>query len=133
MMLTLRTKFALALLHDISLGDYHLSSAFNYPASERGYLLSQLESNRLICLLPDAPWGVPSSYELFHRPVSISLLDLLEAIGEGICVNTPNKDEFYCCYGMTARKLGIVNQMTRLYLAEIHVTEIPVETLPVSV
>ena len=132
-MLTVRTKFALALLHDISRRDYRLSNTFNYPASESAYLLSQLESKQLICRIPDTPMGIPSSYQLFREYMNISLLDVLEAIGEGLYFNTTNQDNFYCYYGTTARKLGIVNQMTRLYLSEIHVTEIPVETLSVSV
>lgn len=124
-MLTLRTKLALAILHDIRHGDYRLSTSFNYPPSDMAVLLQALSQGHLITLLENRPCDLPESYRLaceYHR---ISLLSILEALGEGVYFNHPSDEDFYSRYGTTARKLGIVNQMTRSYLEAISIAEIP--------
>ena len=68
----------------------------------------------------------PESYRLACAYHQINLLSILEALGEGVYFNRPSDEKFYSCYGTTARKLGIVNQMTRLYLMEISIAELPV-------
>ena len=123
-MLTLRTKLALAILHDIRHEDYRLSTSFNYPPSEMTALLQALSQGHLIVLMENQPCDLPESYRLaceYHR---ISLLSILEALGEGVYFNHPSDESFYSRYGTTARKLGIVNQMTRSYLKEISIAEI---------
>lgn len=99
-MLTLRTKLALAVLHDIQYKDYQLSTSLNPSPSEITYLLQKLSKGRLIALIENRP--------------------------DNQSDNRPSDEEFYSCYGTTARKLGIVNQMTRLYLMEISIAELPV-------
>ena len=47
-MLTLRTKLALAVLHDIQYKDYQLSTSLNPSPSEITYLLQKLSKGRLI-------------------------------------------------------------------------------------
>ena len=129
-MLTLRTKLALAVLHDIQYKDYQLSTSLNPSPSEVTYLLQKLSKGRLIALIenrPDnQPDSRPESYRLACAYHQITLLSILEALGEGVYFNRPSDEKFYSCYGTTARKLGIVNQMTRLYLMEISIAELPV-------
>ena len=119
-MLTLRTKLALAVLHDIQYKDYQLSTSLNPSPSEIAYLLQKLSKGRLIALIENRP-----DNQSDNRPESY-LLSILEALGEGVYFNRPSDEKFYSCYGTTARKLGIVNQMTRLYLMEISIAELPV-------
>ena len=54
-MLTLRTKLALAVLHDIQYKDYQLSTSLNPPPSEVTYLLQKLSKGRLIALIENRP------------------------------------------------------------------------------
>ena len=119
-MLTLRTKLALAVLHDIQYKDYQLSTSLNPSPSEIAYLLQKLSKGRLIALIENRP-----DNQSDNRPESYRL-SILEALGEGVYFNRPSDEKFYSCYGTTARKLGIVNQMTRLYLMEISIAELPV-------
>ena len=125
-MLTLRTQLALAILHDIQYKDYQLSTSFHYPPLEIAYLLQTLSTGHLITLVENQPHDLPESYRLACEYHQINLLSILEALGEGIYFNRPSDEVFYSCYGTTARKLGIVNQMTRLYLMEISIAELPV-------
>ena len=125
-MLTLRTKLALAILHDIQYRDYQLSTSFHYPSSETVCLLQELSKGHLITLMENQPCDRPESYLLAREYHKINILSILEALGEGVYFNRPSDEDFYSCYGTTARKLGIVNQMTRLYLMEISIAELPV-------
>ena len=54
-MLTLRTKLALAVLHDIQYKDYQLSTSLNPSPSEIAYLLQKLSKGRLIALIENRP------------------------------------------------------------------------------
>lgn len=56
--------------------------------------------------------------------MEISLLDILEATGEHLNCNSPITERFYAQYGRAAQKLGIVNQITRIYLKEITLTDL---------
>lgn len=123
-MLTLRTKFALALLHDIQYKDYQLSTSFHYSSSETASVLQALSEKRLITKLDNSPFELPQSYRFTCPYHNINLLALLEALGEGLYFNHPSDESFYARYGTTARKLGIVNQMTRVYLTEISIAEL---------
>lgn len=131
-MLTLRTKLALAILHDIQYRDYQLSTSFHCPSSETACLLQELSKGHLITLMENRPCDRPESYLLAREYHKINLLSILEALGEGVYFNRPSDEDFYSCYGTTARKLGIVNQMTRLYLMEISMAELPAAECPVG-
>lgn len=123
-MLTPRTKFALALLHDIQYKDHQLSNSFHYTPSETASLLRALSKSNLITRIENQPDERLESYRLTCSYHKISLLSILEALGEGIHVNHPSDEDFYARYGTTARKLGIVNQMTRVYLTQISIAEL---------
>ena len=58
------------------------------------------------------------------RAMEISLLDILEATGGHLNCNSPITERFYAQYGRAAQKLGIVNQITRIYLKEITLTDL---------
>ena len=63
-MLTLRTKLALAILHDIQYKDYQLSTSFNPSPSEIAYLLQKLSKEHLITRIENQPDNQPESYRL---------------------------------------------------------------------
>lgn len=125
-MLTLRTLFTIAILHSISQSDFNFCDSYSYPPEELLHLLQELDDKGFIHLLPEHPAGVLSSYQLTRDYNTLNLMEVLEAIGEGIYLNSPSNVDFYANYGHAARRLGIVNQMSRLYLSEILLTEIPV-------
>ena len=56
--------------------------------------------------------------------MEISLLDILEATGEHLNCNRPITEQFYAQYGRAAQKLGIINQIARIYLREITLTDL---------
>ena len=87
-------------------------------------LLEQLEMGKIIRLIPGKEKGKITSYELTRPSVNISLLDILEATGEHLNCNHPATEDFYLRYGNTAKKLGVVNHMTRLYLEEIKLNDL---------
>ena len=115
-MLTLRTKLALAVLHDIQYKDYQLSTSLNPSPSEITYLLQRLSKEHLITLIENQPDNHPESYHLACAYHQINLLSILEALGEGVYFNRPSDEKFYSCYGTTARKLGIVNQLSLIHI-----------------
>ena len=84
-MLTLRTKLALAVLHDIQYKDYQLSTSLNPSPSEIAYLLQKLSKGRLIALIENRPDNQsdnrPESYRLACAYHQINLLSILEALG----------------------------------------------------
>lgn len=64
-----------------------------------------------------------ASYSLGRPYAHISLLDILEATGEHLNCNQPTKEELYVTFRTAANKLGVINQMTRIYLSEIMLTD----------
>jgi len=88
-MLTLRTKLALAVLHDIQYKDYQLSTSLNPSPSEVAYLLQRLSKEHLITLIENQPENRPESYRLTCAYHQINLLSILEALGEGVYFNRP--------------------------------------------
>lgn len=126
-MLTLKTKYTLAILHDIYLPDFKYSDKYHFPTTELYYTLKQLQTAGLVKLLPGKIAGVLSSYILGKSYLEITLLDVLVAIDEGIRFNHKADMDFYEHYGCLARKLGVVNHMTRLYLKEFHIFDFPVD------
>ena len=122
-MLTSLTQQALAVLHDIA--SREAGRLKNYPAGEIDLppLLHKLEKAGLIFLDPDLPADDFLSYRLCRPLNCISLLDVIEATGEHLNCNRPTSEEFYFRYGAVAQKLGVVNQMTRSFLADIKLTD----------
>ena len=64
-MLTLRTKLALAVLHDIQYKDYQLSTSLNPSPSEITYLLQRLSKEHLITLIENQPDNHPESFRSY--------------------------------------------------------------------
>lgn len=128
-MLTLKTRFTLAVLHDIYLPDFGYSDKYHFPSTELFYTLTQLQAAGLVKLLPEKRAGVLSSYILGKPYSEITLLDVLCAIDEGLRFNHKADINFYEHYGCLARKLGVVNHMTRLYLAEFHISSFPIDDI----
>lgn len=125
-MLTNLTQTALGVLNDISFGEtvsevrpYTLCPSLSLPD-----LLGKLESAGLIRLVPGQKRGKTRSYKLSRPATAITLLDVLEATGEHLNCNHETCEELYQHYGYAARKLGIINQMTRTYLTEIKLADL---------
>lgn len=72
-MLTVFTQTAIAVLHDISSGEYLQSANFRLSEEELSELLQKLESSGLVRRLPEVEEGILSSYELC-RPLARTLL-----------------------------------------------------------
>lgn len=123
-MLTPLTQTAIALLGDISSGSSNRLEACICSPENLYLLLCKLVSGGLIRLKsPDVVPGFPSSYELCRPYGTISLLDVLEATGEHLNCNQSTKEELYTRFRGAANRLGVINQMTRIYLSEIKMTD----------
>ena len=118
-MLTIQTQVAITILHSISSSQEPYSLSRLFSTNIVSELLEQLEVGKIIRLIPGKESGYITSYELTRSVVDISLLDILEATGEHLNCNHPTTEEFYMRYANAAKKLGVVNHMTRLYLDEI--------------
>lgn len=124
-MLTPLTQTALAVLNDISCGEASpRNKQCAFSPNTLADVLSKLELYGLIRLLPGKSRENILSYELTCPPDKITLLNVLEAIGEHLNCNHEVYEEMYYRYGIAARKLGVINRMTRLYLAEIKLTDL---------
>ena len=88
-MLTLRTKLALAVLHDIQYKDYQLSTSLNPSPSEITYLLQRLSKEHLITLIENQPDNHPESYHLACAYHQINLLSILEALEKAFTSTAP--------------------------------------------
>ena len=120
-MITLKTQAAIAVLDDIYTGEEPTPHTSKYGLSEedRYALLSKLTTAGIIRLVDlEKPQDV-QSYSPARESIDVSLLDILEATGEHLNCNHPTTEEFYLRYGNAAKKLGVVNQITRTYLKEI--------------
>lgn len=122
-MLTPLTQKAIAVLRDITYQEHRAEDVYKMEPEELAAMLAILERGNLIERIPDEPEGAKASYRLRRVLSDISLLDVLEAIGEHLDCNHPTTEEFYLRYGRAAQRLGVVNHMTRLYLAGIRLTE----------
>lgn len=119
-MITLKTQAAIAVLDDIytGLNSTHIDE-YKLSEEEKHFLLSELVTAGIIRLVDlEKPQDI-QSYSLNRKAMDISLLDILEATGEHLNCNHPTTENFYMKYGNAAKKLGIVNQITRTYLKEI--------------
>ena len=124
-MLTPLTQTAISMLNDIAQGRAKENlphyALFLNTVSE---LLHKLEVGGLIrCNDAEHP-NCLSSYELARPCVQISLLELLEVIGEHLNCNHPTHEAMYQRYRGAAAKLGVINHMTRLYLSEIRLNDL---------
>lgn len=117
----MRTQIAIAVLHDISSGNALQSANFLLTEEEWKSLFEQLEKGRLIRRLPDKEPGLPSSYALCRLLLSISLLDVLEATNEPVRFNAPTPETFYVRHSQMAKKIGVLNRVVRMFLADIKI------------
>lgn len=122
-MLSIPTQAAIAILHDISSGSDLQASNFLFSEEEWRKLLDELETGRLIRLLPDKMPGTLSSYELCRPLPEISLLDVLRATDEPIRCTVPTPESFYLRHGQIANKIGVLNQVARTFLADIKISD----------
>ena len=118
-MITPRTQTAIAVLKCIYARDYGTCiKPCTLTEGQMRILLPQLTNAGLI-ILKDAENPLETqSYIPARKAVEISLLDILEATGE------PITEQFYVQYGRAAQKLGIINQIARIYLKEITLTDL---------
>ncbi len=124
-MLTPLTQTAIALLYDISNGG-NLCRLQEYSSyqQELPTLLFKLERAGLISLKEGCISGLMDSYRLSRPGYEISLLDILESIGEHLNCNHPTREEMYSCYRRAANKLGVINHITRIYLSDIRLVDL---------
>ena len=87
-------------------------------------LLTQLTNAGLIILKEKEHPQEIQSYIPAKKAMEISLMDILEATGEHLNCNRPITEQFYAQYGRAAQKLGIINQIARIYLKEITLTDL---------
>lgn len=124
-MLTPLTQTSISLLHDISLGVVpEKLSQYTLYINTVSELLLKMESAGLIRCKDTEHRATPASYELARPCSSISLMDLLEAIGEHLNCNHPTHEVLYEHYRGAAAKLGVLNHMTRFYLSEIKLNDL---------
>jgi len=124
-MLTPITQTAISMLYDISHGGTSVNlshyALFMNTVSE---LLHKLENGGLIRCKDAENRDRLSSYELTRPCHQITLLELLEVTGEHLNCNHPTSELLYTRYRGAAGKLGVVNQMTRVYLSEIKLNDL---------
>ena len=132
-MLTPLTQTAIAVLDDIAeRGLFNRLSGMDVASETLAKLLAKLENGGLIHLKQSSVTGSGltltgnpvTSYELSRPYTDITLLQILEAADEHLDCNHPTTEEFYGRYGRAAQRLGVINHMTRLYLAEIKLSEL---------
>ena len=127
-MITPRTQTAIAVLKCIYARDY--GTCIKPCTLTEGQmrillpLLIQLSIAKFILLKDTENPLEIQSYIPARKAVEISLLDILEATGEHLNCNRPITEQFYAQYGRAAQKLGIINQIARIYLKEITLTDL---------
>lgn len=123
-MLSIRTQAAITVLHDISLGNDLQPANFLLSKEEWKDLFEELEKGQLIRHSSSNQMsGVLFSYELCRPLPNISLLDVLQATNEPIRCTTPTPEEFYMRHAQVAKKIGVLNQVTRIFLSEIKIAD----------
>ena len=124
-MITPRTQTAIAVLKCIYARDYGTCiKPCTLTEKEKQALLLQLSIAKFILLKDTENPLEIQSYIPARKVVEISLLDILEATGEHLNCNRPITEQFYAQYGRAAQKLGIINQIARIYLKEITLTDL---------
>ena len=123
-MLTPLTLTAISVLRHISLQETVNFQELEGSCKPLDELLGQLESAGLIRVKADHAGDVtPEIYELTRPLFQISLLHVMEATDQHLNCNQPDCEKMYARYHHAAHKLGIINQMTRVYLSEIPLTD----------
>ena len=124
-MITPKTQTAIAVLKCIYARDYGTCiKPCTLTEKEKQALLLQLSIAKFILLKDTENPLEIQSYTTARKAVEISLLDILEATGEHLNCNRPITEQFYAQYGRAAQKLGIINQIARIYLKEITLTDL---------
>ena len=124
-MLTLNTKQAIKLLHDIYYKtDVTKSNSYSFSDSTIQVLLNRMKSAGLICQRTDGEVDLLSSYRLNRPLFDITLSDLMTALGEGLHPVYGNTETIYDEYGFAARRLGVLNEVACEMLAKIHLTDL---------
>ena len=124
-MITPRTQTAIAVLKCIYARDYGTCiKPCTLTEKEKQALLLQLSIAKFILLKDTENPLETQSYTPARKAVEISLLDILEATGEHLNCNRPITEQFYAQYGRAAQKLGIINQIARIYLKDITLTDL---------
>ncbi len=117
-MLTDKTQAAIAALRAVAYCVPHSSPDASPSVPVR--MLRDLEDCGLIRLLPGGNPSSPGSYELCRSFSSLSLYDLLLAIGEGVFPVSPDASEEHTHrrfgYVSGASRLGVINHMLRTLL-----------------
>lgn len=122
-MLSSLTQTTIALLQDISAGIYLQATNFSLSEEEYSLLLNQLVTHNLIRPTTAKPDNPSAIYELCRQLTDISLLDILEATGEPLNCGHHIPEEFYFQNQRAARKLGVLNDMTRMFCADIKLSD----------
>lgn len=124
-MLTQLTQTAIAVLYDIYAGGIPYRTAqLTIAPQDLIDILTKFERAGLIYRKGVPSSGLLSSYELTCTYKDISLLNILEALDEHLNCNHPTKEKMYLQYRAAAHRLGVINQMTRLYLSEIKLIDL---------
>ena len=123
-MLTIQTQVATSILHTIASVQKSTPMDKLFSANIVSELLDKMEAGKIIKPIPGKNKGEIASYRLTRPATEVSLLDILEATGEHLNCNHPTSEEFYMRYSNAAKKLGVVNQMTRLYLENIKLNDL---------
>ena len=136
-MLTLLTQAAIKILSNIYIGTKKRSgSPLIVSLEATDVLLCKLTAAgliRLVNMSEDEPNSlqisdavyVPkishdlTSYCLTRPPSEISLFDILEAIEEPLDCSKEVAESFYITCGRAAQKLGVINQVAKIYLKQI--------------
>lgn len=124
-MLTPLTQTAIALLNDIACRE--ISSPLTQDAHSQDTLetlLIKLESAGLIHLLAGKSRKEVLSFALSRSYTEISLLDVLEAIGEPWDCSSKIEEEAYERHGIAAHKLAMIHLIAQKFLSQIRVTEL---------
>lgn len=119
-MLTKTTQDAICLLRAIGTCNLKIDCS----EAQMKKMFDLFEQAKIIGRKEGEPKYKLNSYEFIKPRDEISLLDILETTGEHLDCNHLTAEEFYLRYGKAGRKLGVVNQMTRLYLQEIKLIEL---------
>lgn len=124
-MLTQLTQTAIAVLYDIYAGGIPYRTAqLTIAPQDLIDILTKFERAGLIHRKGVPLSGLLSSYELTRDYKDISLLNILEALDKHLNCNQPTKEKMYLQYRAAAHRLGVINQMTRLYLSEIKLIDL---------
>lgn len=121
-MFTTLTMSAVSILHAINIAEERKLDSLS-PLETRT-LLDRLTSGGFIRLMPGKPCDDLTSYYLVRPLEVVTMLSLLDTLGEGLNSVHYLDSDFYVYYGLAARKLGIINQVTRTCLSEISISEI---------